>query len=47
MRSEFVVVERIRLERPAQVGLTEHDNVIEAFSTNGADEPFNVTVLPW
>ncbi len=28
------------------MGLAEHDDVLEAFSTNGANEPLNVTVLP-
>jgi hypothetical protein len=27
--------------------LTEHNQVIETFSTNRSDEPFGVTVLPW
>ena len=44
--SDFDVIRGVGLEHAAQVRLAEHDEVLEALVTNGADEPLNVTVLP-
>ena len=37
MRSELVVIAGVGREDPAQVGLAEDDDVIEAFPTDRAD----------
>src|SRR5687768_15281161 len=32
---------------PTHTGLVEHNQVIQAFATNGADHPLDVGPLPW
>jgi hypothetical protein len=46
MGPERVVVQSVGLENAAQVRLAEHDQVIEAFAPDRADEPLDVAVLP-
>jgi len=46
MRSEPVVVTRIGGKDPAQVGLSEDDDVIEALPADGTDRPLRMPVLP-
>ena len=46
MRSEFVVIAGVGCKDPAQVGLAEDDDVIEAFPANRADQSLRMPVLP-
>jgi len=46
MRSEFIVVAGVARKDPAQMGLTEDDDVIEAFSADRADQSLRMPVLP-
>ena len=46
MGPEFVVVDRIRAEHLAQVRFAEHDEVIQSFPANRADQPLDMSILP-
>ena len=46
MRSEFVVVAGVGRKDPAQMGLAEDDDVIEAFPADRADQSLRMPVLP-
>ena len=46
MRSGLVVVDQVGVQDATQVPLVENDNVIQALSTDRADYPLNVPVLP-
>src|SRR5215471_11228026 len=46
MSSHLVVIAGVALENPAQVRLARHDQMVQAFAANRADEPFDVSVLP-
>jgi hypothetical protein len=45
MGAAAVVVEEIRLDRPAEAVLVEHDDVVQALAPNGSDHPFDVRAL--
>ena len=47
MRAGATVVGKIALENPAQVSLSQHDDMIQALSPDRADESFDVRILPW
>jgi len=47
MRAAPFVVFEIVLEDPAQTGLMENNDVIQAFAPNGPDQALRVSVLPW
>jgi hypothetical protein len=42
-----MVVANVSLQDPSQMILVENDHVVETFSPSGADDPFDVRVLPW
>ena len=46
MRSQFVIIAGIARKDPAQVGLAEDDDVIEALPADRADQPLRMPVLP-
>ena len=46
MRSELVVIADVGRKDPAQMGLAEDDDVIEAFPADRADQPLRMPVLP-
>ena len=46
MRPDTIVVAGIGLEDLTQVGLAKDDDVIQAFSSDRADEPFDMSILP-
>jgi len=46
MRSETVVTAGVGREGPAQLGLAEDDDVIEAFPADRADQSLHMPVLP-
>ena len=46
MRSEFVVIAGVGRKDPAQMGLAEDDDVIEAFPADRADQSLRMPVLP-
>ena len=46
MRSQFVVVAGVGRKDPAQMGLAEDNDVIEAFPADRADQSLRMPVLP-
>jgi len=46
MRSDGVVVLHVRHEDVAQVLLAYHDNMVEAFPADRADQTLRISVLP-
>jgi len=46
MRSEFVVIARVGRKDPAQIGLAQDDDMIEAFPADRADQSLRMPVLP-
>jgi hypothetical protein len=46
MRSQFVVIGGVGRQDPAQMGLAEENNVIEAFPADRADQSLRMPVLP-
>ena len=46
MRADLVVIGSILLEHATQMGFVEHDQVVEGFASNRADEALDVAVLP-
>src|SRR4029077_1309719 len=46
MRSQFVVVAGVANKDPAQMGLAEDDDVIEAFPADRSDQSLRMPVLP-
>ena len=46
MRPYPVVVGSVSRENPAQMGVAENDDVIEAFPADRADQPLCMPVLP-
>ncbi len=47
MWARGVVVREVRAEQAAEMPLVEHDEVVEAFSPAGADDPLGERSLPW
>jgi len=45
MRPDLVVIRSVHLQDTAQVRFAAHDEVIEAFAPNRADEALNVAVV--
>ena len=46
MRPDIVVIAGIGLKDPAQVGVAEEDDVIEAFPADRADQSLRLPILP-
>ena len=46
MNSAFIIVGGEFDEDLTQVGLSEHDQVVDALPPDGSDQPFRKTVLP-
>ena len=42
-----IVICHVRQQQVAEVAFAEHDNVVEAFSSDRTDQPFGIPVLPW
>src|SRR5476651_485875 len=42
-----IVILHVRKEYVAQVSLAEDDDMIKAFPSDRADQPFSVSILPW
>jgi hypothetical protein len=42
----IVIVDEIILKNPAEVIIAKNNDVIEAVSANGSDQPFHVWILP-
>ena len=47
MNSAFIIVGGEFDEDLTQVGLSEHDQVVNALPPDRADQPFRKAVLPW
>jgi len=46
MRSDFVVIPGVGRKNPAQMGVAEDDDVIEAFPADRADQSLRMPILP-
>jgi hypothetical protein len=46
MRPDVIILGDIGSKDPAQVGLTEDDDVIEAFPSDRTDQPLCMPILP-
>ncbi len=46
MRPDMVVIGSISLENLTQMGLAKDDDVIQAFSTDRANQPLGMPILP-
>ncbi len=46
MRSRTIVVAQVGGQETAQMWLVEHDDVIQAFAADGADEALDLRTLP-
>jgi hypothetical protein len=46
MRSEFVLIASVGCKNLAQMGFAEDDDVIQAFSTDRANQPLRMPILP-
>ncbi len=46
MNARFIIISGILAQDPAQVRLPEHDQVVETFPSDGADQSLDVRVLP-
>ena len=46
MRPGFIVIAGVGSEDPAQMGLAEDDDMIEAFAADRADQSLHMPVLP-
>ena len=46
MRSDFIIIVGVGGKDPAEVGLAEDDDVIEAFPADRADQPLRMPILP-
>ena len=42
-----IVVGGVLAKNPAQVSFSEHDQVVDAFPSDRADQPLRVPILPW
>src|SRR5215510_16426693 len=47
MYSHFVVVVHVRLQRMTKVPFSEDHDMIDAFPSDRADQPFGIGILPW
>lgn len=47
MTSRTVIIVEVRNHVAPERGLIQDDNMVEAFSTNRADEPLHIGCLPW
>jgi hypothetical protein len=47
MRPYLVVIFHVRQQYMTEVSLAEHNNVVKAFPSDRADQPFGISVLPW
>ena len=45
--ASLVVVSLIQSEQVAKVPLAEHHDIIQAFPSDRADQPFSIAILPW
>src|SRR5512139_3573327 len=47
MRTRLIVIWRIGREHTAQLRLAEHNDLIQAFAAQRADQTFGNAILPW
>jgi hypothetical protein len=47
MCASAIVIRHVREEYVAQVSLAEYDDIIEAFLSDRAVQPFSMSILPW
>jgi len=47
MCTDLIEISGVILQHAAQLRFVEHDQVIESFAPNRADEALDVTLLPW
>jgi hypothetical protein len=46
MCPRLIIICGVGAEDPAQMRLTEHDHVVEAFPSDRADKSLNISILP-
>ena len=46
MSPRVEIIAEVSFQRPSQMPLSQHDDVIEAFSANASDQPFREWILP-
>jgi hypothetical protein len=46
MGTGAIVIVGVGFKDPAQMGFAQDQDMVEAFSSDRADEPFNVSILP-
>jgi hypothetical protein len=46
LSADLAVVFHVRLQQVAEAALIEHDNLVNPFPTDQADQPFNAFILP-
>jgi hypothetical protein len=42
-----IIILHVREKHMAQVPVAEHDDMIKAFPSDRADQPFSMSILPW
>src|SRR2546426_5449282 len=47
MGTDGVVVGEVRAQQAAEMALIEHDDVVQAFPADRADQAFGEGILPW
>jgi hypothetical protein len=47
MGTEAMVIPEVIGQNAPQMGLVQHDDVIEHLPTDAPDEPFHIRILPW
>ena len=47
VRSEFLVVVKIRSQNVPQAAFMEDENVVKTFPPDRANQSFNISILPW
>src|SRR5882672_6310969 len=46
MRAYLIIIFQVRQQYVTEVPLSEHNNVVKAFPSDRADQPFGVSILP-
>jgi hypothetical protein len=47
VRAHLIVVGGVIRQQMAEVPFAQHHDMVEALASDRADQPFNMTVLPW
>ena len=47
VRPGFIVIIEVGREHSAQMGIVDHDHVVQTFPTYSSDDALSMAVLPW